>query len=73
MTTELVERETIVNHPAVDKIRGMIDELGDKVQTYSLADAIREGSHVTTQAYNFGDDESACAMTAAALAVEARS
>lgn len=39
---------------------------------YTLADAIREGSRVSTQAYNWGNGESACALTAAVIAAKAR-
>jgi hypothetical protein len=40
---------------------------------YTLADAIREGSKVTKQEYGWGDGvNTACALTAAALAARAR-
>jgi len=39
---------------------------------YTLADAIREGSRVSEQAYNWGDGESACALTAAVIGAKSR-
>lgn len=38
------------------------------VTGYSLADAIREGSTVSTQEYGWGCGTTACAMTAAVIA-----
>lgn len=44
-----------------------------KVSTgYTLADAIREGSTVSDQAFTWGDGETACALTAAVMAARAR-
>jgi hypothetical protein len=44
-----------------------------KVMTgYSLADAIREGSTVSTQEYGWGCGSSACALTAAVIAARSR-
>jgi len=40
--------------------------------TYTLADAIREGSSVTTKAEGWGDGESACALHGAVTAAKAR-
>lgn len=40
--------------------------------SYTLADAIREGSTVSEQAYNWGNGETACALTAAVIAAKAR-
>lgn len=39
---------------------------------YTLADAIREGSQVTTQTYGWGSGDTACALSAARLAAKAR-
>jgi hypothetical protein len=48
-------------------------KIEEKVVTgYTLADAIREGASVTEQAYNWGSQGKACALTAAALAAKAR-
>lgn len=41
-------------------------ELGVIANT-TLADAMRAGAKVTTQAYNWGDGETACALTAATI------
>jgi hypothetical protein len=52
------------------------EELGEiemKVLTgYTLADAIREGCKVSDQAYNWGDGDTACALSAAVIAATAR-
>lgn len=52
----------------------VLKEIDMKVQTqgYTLADAIREGSTVSKQAYNWGNGESACALSAAVMAARAR-
>lgn len=62
-----------------DKVAELSDqlkaELGDidlKAEKYTLADAIREGSRVTTQAFNWGNGNSACALSAAAVGARAR-
>lgn len=50
-------------------------ELGDielRSMEYTLADAIREGSTVSTQAYDWGNGETACALTAGVIAAKAR-
>ena len=39
---------------------------------YRLSDAMREGSQVTTQAAGWGQTETACALSAAAIALKAR-
>lgn len=67
---------TLDNHPAVETIseelRKEIEEAGDNVSRFSLADAIRLGSNGTEQARNWGDEGSACALSAAALACKAK-
>lgn len=47
-------------------------ELGVMTEGYTLAQAIREGSTVSTQAFEWGDGEKACALTAAVIAARAR-
>ncbi len=47
-------------------------EMGVVTQGYTLADAIREGSRVTTQKFGWGDGNTACAWSAAYLAARAR-
>ena len=58
------------------KTEEIISELGkiemDVLTGFTLADAIREGSTVTTQAYNWGQGETACALSAGYLAALAR-
>jgi hypothetical protein len=50
-----------------------IDAISLEVATsYTLADAIREGSTVTEQAYSWGSGNSACALSAAAIAARVR-
>lgn len=66
-----------VNEKA-DELRAMREELSEiemEVTTsYTLADAIREGSTVTKQAYTWSTDEEecVCAMTAAVIAARSR-
>lgn len=58
---------------STEKLREQIsDKELERLTSYTLADAIREGSSVTTQAYSWGDGETACALTAAAIAAKAR-
>ncbi len=45
---------------------------GDVLMNYTLADAIREGSEVTDQAYTWEKDGKVCALSAAVLAAKAR-
>jgi hypothetical protein len=57
----------------IEEIKSVIDEIGMDVATsYTLADAIREGSKVTTQEYGWGNGDTACAMSAAVMAARAR-
>lgn len=56
-----------------EELKEVIDEIGMSVYTgYTLADAIREGSSVSKQAYDWGNGETACALTAAVIAASAR-
>lgn len=56
-----------------EELKRAIDEIGMSVYTgYTLADAIREGSSVSEQAYDWGNGETACALTAAVIAASAR-
>ena len=60
---------------AVDAdLAAAINEIGMQVMTqgYTLVDAIREGSTVTKQAYNWGDGDTACALSAAVIAARSR-
>lgn len=53
----------------------LMAELGEielRTMEYTLADAIREGSTVSTQAYSWGNGETACALTAGVIAAKAR-
>jgi len=60
----------------VDELEDTLDELElEQAMTYSLADAIREGSSVTDQCvggWTDDDGEQMCALSAAALAAKAR-
>lgn len=50
-----------------------IDMIGLEVLTgYTLADAIREGSSVSTQEYGWGNGITACALTSAVIGAKAR-
>ena len=55
-----------------ESLKRDLGEIELNTMEYSLADAIREGCSVTTQAYNWGDGETACAMSAAVIAARAR-
>ena len=56
-----------------DELKKTIDEIGMSVLTgYTLADAIREGSSVSEQSYDWGNGDNACALTAAVIAATAR-
>jgi len=56
-----------------EELAKVIDDIGMSVYTgYTLADAIREGSKVSTQEYGWGDGETACALTSAVIAAKAR-
>lgn len=56
-----------------EELQKTIDEIGMSVYTgYTLADAIREGSKVSVQEYNWGNGETACALTAALIGAKAR-
>lgn len=72
---------TIDTHPAVDELRELRkgtdvppsdDEL-ERITSYTLADAIREGSSVTEQLHGgFEADGKVCALTAAVIAAKSR-
>lgn len=56
-----------------DELRGMLAGIElDVLTSYTLADAIREGSGVSEQSYNWGDGATACALTAAVIGAKAR-
>jgi hypothetical protein len=68
----------------MNKIQEKADELTETLKSdlgeiemnvltnYTLADAIREGCKVSDQAYNWGDGDTACALSAAVIAATAR-
>lgn len=56
-----------------EELAKTIDEIGMSVYTgYTLADAIREGSMVSTQEYGWGNGATACALTAAVIGAKSR-
>lgn len=57
-----------------EQTKSTLAEIDMKVQTqgFTLADAIREGSTVTTQEYDWGNGDTACALSAAVIAATAR-
>jgi len=65
-----------IDEKALELAEALKAELGDielgVLTNYTLADAIREGCKVSDQAYNWGDGDTACAMTAAVIAAKAR-
>ena len=75
MSNSTIERDAIDTtfEPAIQKMMEDLALIEEKVVTgYTLADAIREGSQVTTQAYTWGGGERACALSAANVAARAR-
>lgn len=78
MASKLDERAEVLRSNLVADLdvdtKSMLAEIDLKVSTgYTLADAIREGSTVSKQEVgNWGDGETACALTAATLAAKAR-
>lgn len=66
---------SLIDKKALELSENLKKDLGEielRTMEYSLADAIREGSSVSEQAYNWGDGETACALTAAVIAAKAR-
>jgi hypothetical protein len=61
-------------HPAIERIREQLAGIElDVLTSYTLADAIREGSSVTSQKVGgWVEGESACALGAGYLAAKAR-
>lgn len=55
-----------------DNAKALSDIDEDVTLNYTLADAIREGSQVTDQAYTWEADGKVCALSAAVLAAKAR-
>lgn len=57
----------------VDDLKAVLGDIEmDVLTNYTLADAIREGCNVTTQAIGWGAGETACALTAGVMAAKAR-
>jgi hypothetical protein len=68
----------------MDKLKEKAEELEEALKkelgevelnvlsSYTLADAIREGCKVSDQAYEWGDGDNACAISAIMIAAEAR-
>lgn len=55
-----------------EQLKSELGEIELRTMEYTLADAIREGCSVSEQAYNWGDGDTACALTAAVIAAKAR-
>jgi hypothetical protein len=70
--------DTTTTQPTVQPMteQDVLDALRDAeltaITSYTLADAMREGSTVTTQEYGWGSGGNACALSAARLAARAR-
>lgn len=57
----------------IDALRATLAEIElDVTTSYTLADAIREGSTVTTQPVGWGSGFEACALSAGVIAARAR-
>lgn len=75
MSNITIERDTIdlTFAPAIEHLMNDLAEIEEKVVTgYTLADAMREGSSVTTQEHGWGNGDTACALSAANIAARAR-
>jgi hypothetical protein len=61
-------------HPAIERLQETLGQIEmDVLTSYTLADAIREGSSVTDQKrHGWVDQSSACALGAGYLAAKAR-
>lgn len=62
----------LYNHPAIDEIAAEIDNIGEYVEKFSLADAIREGAACTNQAQTWESEGDVCALSSAMLSLRAR-
>lgn len=59
--------------PSVEALKAELGEIELGVLTkFTLADAIREGATVSTQAHNWGYGNNACALSAGAISAAAR-
>jgi len=65
----ITDIKTVIDEKVIDSIDAAALE---RASQYRLSDAIREGSAVTKQASGWGSGETACALSAAALALKAR-
>jgi hypothetical protein len=70
----MIVKTATTDHPAVEALRAELDAIGlDVATSYTLADAMREGSSVTSQKTGgWVDSGSACALGAGYLAARAR-
>ena len=66
--------ETIIEHPAVEKIKAELAAIElDVTTSFTLADAVREGAQHTVQATGtWVEQESSCALGAGLLSAVAR-
>ncbi len=71
---DTTDTTTPVEHPAIRRLRDELDEIGmDVLTSYTLADAVREGSGVTRQATgSYVKEDSSCVLGAAFIAAKAR-
>jgi len=58
----------------IDELKAELAGIEEQVlmRPLTLADVMREGSKITTQAVGWGDGENACALHAAAISASAR-
>lgn len=64
-----------IDEKAIELSESLKRDLGEielRTMEYTLADAIREGSTVSNQAFDWGTGDTACALTAAVIAAKAR-
>lgn len=58
----------------IDELKAELAGIEEEVmmRPLTLADVMREGSKITTQAFNWGNGDTACALHAAAISASAR-
>lgn len=72
MATATKTSEEVIEEIKESLISSIDAKALERATEYRLSDAIREGSEHTTQEYNWGTGNTACALSAAGLSLAAR-
>jgi hypothetical protein len=72
MATATKTAEEVIEDIRENIISKIESDALERSTEYRLSDAIREGSSCTTQEYNWGTGDTACALSAGGLALKAR-